>query len=1202
MSGSSRNPSASARHPTGRLNQSTSMRPPPRSQSVLSNASRLGPHPGIASSPIAPSHGRRNLNASPTRQKRDHHANHDDGNREMNINVVVRCRTRSHREIQENSGVVVSTPGGLKGTEVELSMGPMALSNKTYTFDRAFGPEADQSQIYDNVVEPMLDEMLSGYNCTIFAYGQTGTGKTYTMTGDMSDNFGTYADQAGIIPRTLYNLFKRLGPDNADNSVKCSFVELYNEELKDLLSSPEAPSIVKIFDDSARKGGIILQGMEESYIKSAAEGVKLLQEGSLKRQVAATKCNDLSSRSHTVFTITVHAKYINDDGEDMLTTGKLNLVDLAGSENIGRSGAENKRAREAGMINQSLLTLGRVINALVDKSQHIPYRESKLTRLLQDSLGGRTKTCIIATISPAKSNLEETISTLDYAARAKNIRNKPQINQMLTKKTLLREYVTEIERLKADLKAARTKHGVFLTQESFDEITEQNESRRILVEENERKVEMLEHQIQKKQEQFENSMKLFLETQQELHSLAKVLDETKETLAETESTLDVTKKEAAEQTILRQHHERTEEKLATIGQNLISTAGITIKDLNGLHSKIGRMAELEIVNHTKFHHNKTLVSEFTRQIQQETDDFADSQREVTDKLEHAINEFVEASLEKLRQASTKNEELEERFAEHNDSLMEGAEISKDGMNEVLEEIKILREEVKQKIGDGLKGMSSAAERMAAGVIKDLETLGTALTASYDRLRKDVELAMAANKAHVEAQEKQISELRNQVESATATAAKNAADAEAKLNNVLVEERAQAAEDRKDLITKISALIEATGIEQDKRLTTRIDVVRSDLSEAQIMATASMESCKAEMETITKAEEAHMEAIADAETRICNFITEDSEAVTSHFTTITTTANAIHADTVSLVASQTDSIALQLSALDDFVTRARQQNEEHHKTFTSLFSTLSSTATSSFNANSNLIENSSSDLNTFRTETSTIPPQLDTLREKFTSHTQERLGEMQEKIDETSLKEYEPTGHTPKKRKYPFDTFLPRTAPHDEILGKKTPTATRGILPPGYSQLSNNADELSDALRLKSEFSAPDGLTLNGTANNNNHNAARVPLGNLQVNSPVKRRHDDHDIDANEDDPKAAALAALSSMSAVSAAAAAANTAGLGAAFYPSFNKKVSMGGVPMKEEEEIAAGKGKRKRVKRGEEGEAALPDAVGVRKSRRNA
>jgi kinesin family member 11 len=215
--------------------------------------------------------------------------------------------------------------------------------------------------------------MLSGYNCTIFAYGQTGTGKTYTMSGDMSDNFGTCADSAGIIPRALYQLFHKLGLDEADSSVKCSFIELYNEELRDLLAADDNAK-VKIFEDSTRKGNIVIQGMEESFIKTAEDGVKLLQEGSHKRQVAATKCNDLSSRSHTVFTITVHVKEIGEDGEDLLRTGKLNLVDLAGSENIGRSGAENKRAREAGMINQSLLTLGRVINALVDKSAHIPYR------------------------------------------------------------------------------------------------------------------------------------------------------------------------------------------------------------------------------------------------------------------------------------------------------------------------------------------------------------------------------------------------------------------------------------------------------------------------------------------------------------------------------------------------------------------------------------------------------------------------------------------------------------------------------------------------------------------------------------------------------------------------------------------------------------------------------------------------------------
>lgn len=215
--------------------------------------------------------------------------------------------------------------------------------------------------------------MLAGYNCTIFAYGQTGTGKTYTMSGDMTDTLGILSDNAGIIPRVLYSLFHLL--KDTESSVKCSFIELYNEDLRDLLSSEDNTKL-KIYENEKRghNGSTLVQGMEETYIDSASAGIKLLQLGSHKRQVAATKCNDLSSRSHTVFTITVHTKRTTESGEEYFSPGKLNLVDLAGSENIQRSGAENKRAAEAGLINKSLLTLGRVINALVDKSGHIPYR------------------------------------------------------------------------------------------------------------------------------------------------------------------------------------------------------------------------------------------------------------------------------------------------------------------------------------------------------------------------------------------------------------------------------------------------------------------------------------------------------------------------------------------------------------------------------------------------------------------------------------------------------------------------------------------------------------------------------------------------------------------------------------------------------------------------------------------------------------
>jgi kinesin family protein 11 len=205
--------------------------------------------------------------------------------------------------------------------------------------------------------------MIAGFNCTIFAYGQTGTGKTYTMSGDMrTDALGMLSDAAGIIPRALHALFTKLEIDDAECSVKCSFIELYNEELRDLIS-PDENNKLKIYEDNSKKGhsATIVQGMEESHIRSAAEGVKLLQDGSFKRQVAATKCNDLSSRSHTVFTVTAYVKRTAENGEDYISAGKLNLVDLAGSENIQRSGAENKRAAEAGLINKSLLTLGRVI-------------------------------------------------------------------------------------------------------------------------------------------------------------------------------------------------------------------------------------------------------------------------------------------------------------------------------------------------------------------------------------------------------------------------------------------------------------------------------------------------------------------------------------------------------------------------------------------------------------------------------------------------------------------------------------------------------------------------------------------------------------------------------------------------------------------------------------------------------------------------
>lgn len=274
------------------------------------------------------------------------------------------------------------------------------------------------------------------------------------------------------------------------------------------------------------------------------------------------------------------------DGEELVKIGKLNLVDLAGSENIGRSGAVDKRAREAGNINQSLLTLGRVITALVERTPHIPYRESKLTRILQDSLGGRTRTSIIATISPASFNLEETLSTLEYAHRAKNIMNKPEVNQKLTKKALIKEYTEEIERLKRDLAAAREKNGVYISEESFramnGKVTVQEEQIVELVE----KIAVLEEELSKATE-------LFMDSKNELDQCKSDLQTKTQELETTQKHLQETKLQLVKEEYVSSALERTEKTLHDTASKLLNTVKETTRAVSGLHSKLDRKRAID---------------------------------------------------------------------------------------------------------------------------------------------------------------------------------------------------------------------------------------------------------------------------------------------------------------------------------------------------------------------------------------------------------------------------------------------------------------------------------------------------------------------------------------------------------------------------------------------------------------------------------
>lgn len=799
------------------------MRPPARPPHT-NNASMTGRAASPAESTVS-------VNTSTVGNKRKERDYEQDGGEETNIHVVVRCRGRSDREVKENSGVVVST-NGAKGKTVELSMGPNALSNKTYHFDKVFSPAADQAIIFDDVVAPILNEMLAGYNCTIFAYGQTGTGKTYTMSGDMTDTLGLLSDAAGIIPRVLYALFQKLETDEIECSVKCSFIELYNEELRDLLTRDENVKL-KIFEDSNKKNhtATLVQGMEESHIKNASAGIKLLQEGSHRRQVAATKCNDLSSRSHTVFTITTYIKKANDSGDDFICAGKLNLVDLAGSENIQRSGAENKRAAEAGLINKSLLTLGRVINALVDKSSHIPYRESKLTRLLQDSLGGRTKTCIIATVSPAKSNLEETISTLDYAFRAKNIRNKPQVNSMISKKTLLKEFTMEIEKLKGELIATRQRNGVYLTNEQFEEITLESESRRILSEEQKARIETMETSLRNKVQELFSLTNNFMNLKKDNEATRVALEGTKDVLTQTELVLRDTRQSLAEETVIREAHQKTEEELLGIGAELVSTVGASVKDLDGVHAKLRRRSALHNQNRGIWQTSAGRIDSIAQQVDSCLEEFQEMHSGLLTTSSRRIASFLTAETTKLEEsaelllAKTIDLERTQTEVEHQSSN------ARDDMNNVLEEIKVLREDVKEKVAEGLQGLSHAASKISGEVISELEDFHTQLHTSYSSLGKEFKAMFEDITKQLAAQKDEADCLRKALQEANRKANETTLLASVQLEDYMKSEREVARQERQLLKDQIFALIDGDAAKQDERTSKALNQTRAHLEDS-----------------------------------------------------------------------------------------------------------------------------------------------------------------------------------------------------------------------------------------------------------------------------------------------------------------------------------------------------------------------------------
>ncbi|XP_023286500.1 kinesin-like protein KIF3B [Seriola lalandi dorsalis] len=360
------------------------------------------------------------------------------------VRVVVRCRPFNRKEETAQCENILDIDDKLGRITIRNPKAPPDEPMKVFTFDSVYGWESKQSDIYDDAVRPLVESVLHGFNGTIFAYGQTGTGKTFTMQGVSND-----PDKRGVIPNSFQHIFTQISrTQNQKYLVRSSYLEIYQEEVRDLLCKDNNKKLeLKENPDF----GVYVKDLSSVVTKNATEIEHVMNIGNQSRSVGFTNMNEHSSRSHAIFVVTVECSEVGPDGEDHIRVGKLNMVDLAGSERQSKTGAKGKRMKEATKINLSLSALGNVISALADgKSTHIPYRDSKLTRLLQDSLGGNAKTVMIATVGPSQKNFSESLATLRYASRAKNIKNKPRINED-PKDALLREFQQEIARLKAQL-------------------------------------------------------------------------------------------------------------------------------------------------------------------------------------------------------------------------------------------------------------------------------------------------------------------------------------------------------------------------------------------------------------------------------------------------------------------------------------------------------------------------------------------------------------------------------------------------------------------------------------------------------------------------------------------------------------------------------------------------------------------------------
>ena len=376
------------------------------------------------------------------------------GDNKDNVRVAIRIRPLNDKERQDSgkTSIFIQDPGKTLAIDVRSE-------KKNFTFDYIASEDITQEEVFEKIGKPIAASCLSGYNGTIFTYGQTGAGKTFTILGHQLENIATISPEytnRGLLPRCFEYLFNAIQEEISQSDtkylIKCSYLEIYQEQVNDLLDPN--PQNLQLREDM--RHGVYVDGLIEETVNNISETYNILKIGTQNRHVGCTSMNKESSRSHSVFTLVIESKESND-GITNFRTSRFHLIDLAGSERQRATDCAGERLKEAGMINKSLSALGNVINSLVDisdgKSRHVHYRDSKLTFLLKDSLGGNSKTYIVANISPSVTVIGETLSTLKFAQRAKQIKNIAVVNEDTSGALSMLRH--EVIRLKEELSIAK---------------------------------------------------------------------------------------------------------------------------------------------------------------------------------------------------------------------------------------------------------------------------------------------------------------------------------------------------------------------------------------------------------------------------------------------------------------------------------------------------------------------------------------------------------------------------------------------------------------------------------------------------------------------------------------------------------------------------------------------------------------------------